>query len=383
MAQKRDYYEVLGVDKNADDATIKKAYRQLAKKYHPDANPGDKEAEEKFKEAGEAYAVLSDPKKRAAYDQYGHAAFDPNSAAGQASGFGGFDFGGMDFTDIFSDLFGSFGGFGGGGGRSYYSSGGFGGGYSNAPQKGQSLRAAIRITFEEAITGCEKELEINYKDTCKSCGGSGAKAGTSPVTCERCKGRGKITVTQNSPFFGQMQTVTTCPDCQGKGKVIKEKCPDCRGTGYITTKKRFKVNVPAGIDNGQAVRLAGAGEPGVNGGPRGDLLVEITVSPHPIFKRQGTSIFSTVPVSFAKMALGGPLRIKTVDGMVEYQIKPGTATDTKVRLRGKGVPMLNNKNVRGDHYVTLVVHVPENLNREQKKALTAYAKACGENPEEP
>ena len=383
MAQKRDYYEVLGVDKNADDATIKKAYRQLAKKYHPDANPGDKEAEEKFKEAGEAYAVLSDPKKRAAYDQYGHAAFDPNSAAGQASGFGGFDFGGMDFTDIFSDLFGSFGGFGGGGGRSYYSSGGFGGGYSNAPQKGQSLRAAIRITFEEAITGCEKELEINYKDTCKSCGGSGAKAGTSPVTCERCKGRGKITVTQNSPFFGQMQTVTTCPDCQGKGKVIKEKCPDCRGTGYITTKKRFKVNVPAGIDNGQAVRLAGAGEPGINGGPRGDLLVEITVSPHPIFKRQGTSIFSTVPVSFAKMALGGPLRIKTVDGMVEYQIKPGTATDTKVRLRGKGVPMLNNKNVRGDHYVTLVVHVPENLNREQKKALTAYAKACGENPEEP
>ncbi len=383
MAQKRDYYEVLGVDKNADDATIKKAYRQLAKKYHPDANPGDKEAEEKFKEAGEAYAVLSDPKKRAAYDQYGHAAFDPNSAAGQASGFGGFDFGGMDFTDIFSDLFGSFGGFGGGGGRSYYSSSGFGGGYSNAPQKGQSLRAAIRITFEEAITGCEKELEINYKDTCKSCGGSGAKAGTSPVTCERCKGRGKITVTQNSPFFGQMQTVTTCPDCQGKGKVIKEKCPDCRGTGYITTKKRFKVNVPAGIDNGQAVRLAGAGEPGINGGPRGDLLVEITVSPHPIFKRQGTSIFSTVPVSFAKMALGGPLRIKTVDGMVEYQIKPGTATDTKVRLRGKGVPMLNNKNVRGDHYVTLVVHVPENLNREQKKALTAYAKACGENPEEP
>ena len=383
MAQKRDYYEVLGVDKNADDATIKKAYRQLAKKYHPDANPGDKEAEEKFKEAGEAYAVLSDPKKRAAYDQYGHAAFDPNSAAGQASGFGGFDFGGMDFTDIFSDLFGSFGGFGGGGGRSYYSSSGFGGSYSNAPQKGQSLRAAIRITFEEAITGCEKELEINYKDTCKSCGGSGAKAGTSPVTCERCKGRGKITVTQNSPFFGQMQTVTTCPDCQGKGKVIKEKCPDCRGTGYITTKKRFKVNVPAGIDNGQAVRLAGAGEPGINGGPRGDLLVEITVSPHPIFKRQGTSIFSTVPVSFAKMALGGPLRIKTVDGMVEYQIKPGTATDTKVRLRGKGVPMLNNKNVRGDHYVTLVVHVPENLNREQKKALTAYAKACGENPEEP
>ena len=381
MAQKRDYYEVLGVDKNADDATIKKAYRQLAKKYHPDANPGDKDAEEKFKEAGEAYAVLSDPKKRAAYDQYGHAAFDPNSAAGQASGFGGYDFGGMDFTDIFSDLFGGgFGGFGGGG-RSYYS--GFGGSYANAPQKGQSIRAGIRITFEEAISGCEKEIEINYRDVCKTCGGTGAKAGTKPETCPRCKGKGKITVTQQSPFFGQMQTVTTCPDCQGKGMIIREKCPDCRGTGYIMTKKRFKVNVPAGIDNGQAVRLSGAGEPGVNGGPRGDLLVEITVSPHPIFKRQGTSIFSTVPVSFAKMTLGGPIHIKTVDGMVEYQVKPGTATDTKVRLRGKGVPSLQNRGMRGDHYVTLVVTVPTTLNKEQKKALDAYAKVCGEDVTKP
>lgn len=383
MAEKRDYYEVLGVDKNADDATIKKAYRQLAKKYHPDANPGNKEAEEKFKEAGEAYAVLSDPKKRAAYDQYGHAAFDPNSAAGQASGFGGFDFGGMDFTDIFSDLFG--GAFGGGGGRTYYSSGGFGGfggsSYANAPQKGQSIRASLRITFEEAVFGCEKEIEVNYKDTCSACKGSGAKAGTSPVTCERCKGRGKITTIQNNPFFGQMQSVSTCPECHGKGTVIKEKCPECRGTGYIATKKRFKVNIPAGIDNGQAVRLSGAGEPGINGGPRGDLLVEVAVSPHPIFKRQGSSIFSTVPVSYAKMVLGGPLRIKTVDGMVEYQVKPGTPTDTKVRLKGKGVPMLNNRNARGDHYVTLVVEVPTTLNKEQKKALSAFAKACGEDPE--
>lgn len=382
MAEKRDYYEVLGVDKNADDATIKKAYRQLAKKYHPDANPGNKEAEEKFKEAGEAYAVLSDPKKRAAYDQYGHAAFDPNSAAGQASGFGGFDFGGMDFTDIFSDLFG--GAFGGGG-RTYYSSSGFGGfggsSYANAPQKGQSIRASLRITFEEAVFGCEKEIEVNYKDTCSACKGSGAKAGTSPVACERCKGRGKITTIQNNPFFGQMQSVSTCPECHGKGTVIKEKCPECRGTGYIATKKRFKVNIPAGIDNGQAVRLSGAGEPGINGGPRGDLLVEVAVSPHPIFKRQGSSIFSTVPVSYAKMVLGGPLRIKTVDGMVEYQVKPGTPTDTKVRLKGKGVPMLNNRNARGDHYVTLVVEVPTTLNKEQKKALSAFAKACGEDPE--
>lgn len=381
MAQKRDYYEVLGVDKNADEATIKKAYRQLAKKYHPDANPGDKTAEEKFKEAGEAYAVLSDPKKREAYDKYGHAAFDPNSAAGQASGFGGFDFGGMDFSDIFSDLFG--GGFGGG--RTYYSSGfgGFGGGLSNAPQKGQSLRTSVRITFEEAIFGCEKEIEIYYKDTCPTCGGSGAKAGTSPVTCERCKGRGKITVTQNSPFFGQVQSVTTCPDCRGTGKIIKEKCTACRGTGYVQTQKRIKVNIPAGIDNGQSVRLSGAGEPGVNGGPRGDLLVEVIVSEHPIFKRQGTTIFSTVSVPFAKMALGGPLHIKTVDGMVEYQIRPGTATDTKVRLRGKGVPMISNRNMRGDHYVTLVVKVPTSLDAKQKEALKKFAAACGEDPEKP
>lgn len=377
MAQKRDYYEVLGVDKNADDAAIKKAYRQLAKKYHPDSNPGDKEAEEKFKEAGEAYAVLSDAKKRAAYDQYGHAAFDPNSSAGQASGFGGFDFGGMDFTDIFSELFG--GGFSGGRGG-YYS--GFGGSYANAPQKGQSIRAGVRISFEEAITGCEKEIEINYRDTCKTCGGSGAKAGTSPETCQRCKGRGKITVTQNS-IFGQMQSLTTCPDCQGKGTIIKEKCPDCYGSGYITTRKRIKINVPAGIDDGQAVRISGVGEPGVNGGPRGDLLVEITVSQHPTFKRQGTSIFSTVPVSYAKMTLGGPLHIKTVDGTVEYQVKPGTATDTKIRLRGKGVPMINNRGMRGDHYVTLVVEIPTTLNKEQKKALEAYAKACREDVSKP
>lgn len=380
MAQKRDYYEVLGVDKNADDATIKKAYRQLAKKYHPDANPGDKAAEEKFKEAGEAYAVLSDPEKRKAYDTYGHAAFDPNSAAGQASGFGGFDFGGMDFGDIFDNLFG--GGFGGGG-RSYTYQSGFGGGPSNAPQKGQSLRTSVRITFEEAIFGCEKEVELNYKDTCPSCHGTGAKPGTSPVTCERCKGRGKITVTQNSPFFGQVQSVQICPDCRGTGKVIKEKCPECRGTGYVMTRKRFKVSIPAGIDNGQSVRLRDAGEPGVNGGPRGDLLVEVVVSQHPIFKRQGTTIFSTVPVSFAKMALGGPLRIKTVDGTVEIQVKPGTATDTKIRLRGKGVPMISNKNMRGDHYVTLIVQVPTSLNKEQKEALKAYALSVGEDPEKP
>ncbi len=372
MAEKRDYYEVLGVDKNADDAAIKKAYRQLAKKYHPDSNPGDKDAEAKFKEAGEAYAVLSDPEKRAAYDRYGHAAFDANSAAGRASGFGGFDFNGMDFTDIFGDLFGGFG-FGGGG---------FGGGYSSSSggvRRGADLRTMVRISFQDAVFGCEKEIEINYKDTCKSCGGTGAKAGTSPETCSKCGGRGKVTMIQNNPFFGQMQTVTTCPDCGGKGKIIKDKCPDCRGTGYIQGKKRLKVTIPAGIDDGQAIRLASTGEPGTNGGPRGDLLVEVSVTEDPKFKRQGNTIFSTIAVPYAKMVLGGPVRINTVDGAVEYDIKPGTPTDTKVRLRGKGVPFVNNNKTRGDHYVTLMVKVPTSLTAEQKKALRAYASSCGED----
>ena len=372
MAEKRDYYEVLGVDKNADDAAIKKAYRQLAKKYHPDANPGDKDAEAKFKEAGEAYAVLSDPEKRAAYDRYGHAAFDANSAAGRASGFGGFDFNGMDFTDIFGDIFGGFGFGGGGFGSSYGSSAG-------GVRRGADVRIMVRIGFQEAVFGCEKEIEINYKDTCKSCSGTGAKSGTSPETCTKCGGRGKVTMIQNNPFFGQMQTVTTCPECGGKGKIIKDKCPDCRGTGYIQTKKRLKVNIPAGIDDGQAIRLASAGEPGTNGGPRGDLLVEVSVTEDPKFKRQGNTIFSTISVPYAKMVLGGPIRINTVDGAVEYDIKPGTPTDTKVRLRGKGVPYVNNNRTRGDHYVTLMVKVPTTLNAEQKKALRAFAKSCGED----
>ncbi len=375
MAEKRDYYEVLGVDKNADDAAIKKAYRQLAKKYHPDANPGDKDAEAKFKEAGEAYAVLSDSEKRAAYDRYGHAAFDANSAAGRASGFGGFDFSGMDFSDIFGDLFGSFG-FGGGG----YS--GFGGSSAAGTRRGADVRTLLRINFNEAIFGCEKEIEINYKDTCKTCSGTGAKPGTSPETCTKCNGRGKVTMIQNNPFFGQMQTVTTCPECGGKGKIIRDKCPDCRGTGYIQGKKRFKVSVPAGIDDGQAIRLSQAGEPGSNGGPRGDLLVEISVTEDPKFKRQGNTIFSTISVPYAKMVLGGPIHINTVDGKVEYTIKPGTPTDTKVRLRGKGVPYINNSNARGDHYVTLMVKIPTTLNAKQKQALRNYADSCGEKIDE-
>lgn len=367
---KRDYYEVLGVPKDADEAALKKAYRVLAKKYHPDANPGDKEAEAKFKEASEAYSVLSDPEKRRKYDQFGHAAFE--GGAGGAGGYGGFDFNGADMGDIFGDIFGDFFG----GGRSAY------GRSSNGPMRGANLRTGVRITFEEAIFGCEKEIELTLKDECPKCHGTGAKPGTSPVTCPKCNGKGKIVYTQQS-FFGQVQNVQTCPDCRGTGKIVKEKCPDCYGTGYISSKKKIQVKIPAGIDNGQSIRIAGKGEPGTNGGERGDLLVEVTVSRSPVFMRQETAIFSTVPISFATAALGGPIKIKTVDGEVEYEVKPGTQTDTKVRLRGKGVPSLRNKNIRGDHYVTLVVTVPEKLNEEQKEALKRFDDAMkGIAPEE-
>lgn len=366
---KRDYYEVLGVPKDADEAALKKAYRVLAKKYHPDANPGDKEAEAKFKEASEAYSVLSDPEKRRKYDQFGHAAFE--GGAGGAGGYGGFDFNGADMGDIFGDIFGDFFG----GGRSAY------GRSSNGPMRGANLRTGVRITFEEAIFGCEKEIELTLKDECPKCHGTGAKPGTSPVTCPKCNGKGKIVYTQQS-FFGQVQNVQTCPDCRGTGKIVKEKCPDCYGTGYISSKKKIQVKIPAGIDNGQSIRIAGKGEPGTNGGERGDLLVEVTVSRSPVFMRQETSIFSTVPISFATAAIGGPIKIKTVDGEVEYEVKPGTQTDTKVRLRGKGVPSLRNKNIRGDHYVTLVVTVPEKLTEEQKEALKRFDDAMkGISPE--
>ena len=364
---KRDYYEVLGVPRDADEAALKKAYRVLAKKYHPDANPGDKEAEAKFKEASEAYSVLSDPEKRRQYDQFGHAAFE--GGAGGAGGFGGFDFTGADMGDIFGDIFGDF--FGGGRSRSR----------STGPMRGANLRTGIRITFEEAIFGCQKEIELSLKDECPKCHGTGAKPGTSPVTCPKCNGKGKIVYTQQS-FFGQVQNVQTCPDCHGTGKIIREKCPDCYGSGYISSRKKIQVTIPAGIDNGQSIRIAGKGEPGTNGGERGDLLVEVTVSRHPVFKRQETTIFSTVPISFATAALGGTIHIKTVDGDVEYEVKPGTQTDTKVRLRGKGVPSLRNKNIRGDHYVTLVVTVPEKLNEEQKEALRRFDNAMnGISPE--
>ncbi len=364
--QKRDYYEVLGVDKGADDATIKKAYRQLAKKYHPDMNPGDKEAEKKFKEASEAYAVLSDPDKRRQYDQFGHSAFEGGGAGG---GFGGFDFSGADFSDIFGDIFGDF--FGGGS---------RGGARNNGPMKGANLRTSVRISFEQAVFGVDKELDLNLKDTCKTCNGSGAKPGTSPETCRKCGGRGQV-VTQHSTPFGTIRNSQVCPDCGGTGKTIKEKCPDCHGSGYISSRKKIQVSIPAGIDNGQSVRIRDKGEPGVNGGPRGDLLVEVVVDRHPIFQRQDMNIFSTVPVSFAVAALGGEILIDTVDGKVVYDVKAGTQTDTRIRLRGKGVPSLRNKDVRGDHYVTLVVQVPDKLSNEAKELLKQFDKETGNSLE--
>lgn len=355
MAEKRDYYEVLGVNKNATDAELKSAYRKLAKKYHPDMNPGDKEAEAKFKEASEAYAVLSDADKRRQYDQFGHAAFD-----GGAGGGGGFDFGGMDMGDIFGDLFGDFFG---GGSRSR--------GRSNGPMKGQNVRTSVRITFQEACFGVDKELDIVLKEECASCHGSGAKAGTSATTCSKCGGKGQVVFSQQS-LFGVVRNVQTCPDCHGTGKIIKDRCPDCGGSGYISKKKNIAVSIPAGIDNGQCVRIRDKGEPGVNGGPRGDLLVEVVVGSDPIFKRQDRDIYSTVPITFTKAALGGDIRIKTIDGEVIYTVKPGTQTDTRVRLRNKGVPSLRNKQMRGDHYVTLVVQVPTKMTAEQKEALKAF-----------
>ncbi len=367
---KRDYYEVLGVPKDADEAALKKAYRVLAKKYHPDANSGDKTAEAKFKEASEAYAVLSDPERRRQYDQFGHAAFE--GGAGGAGGFGGFDFSSMDMGDIFGDIFGDL--FGNSRSSGWGRTG-------NGAMRGANLRAGIHISFEEAVFGCEKEVEVNYKEECPKCHGSGAKPGTSPVTCPKCNGKGKIVYTQQS-FFGQVQNVQTCPDCRGAGKIVKEKCPDCYGLGYVSTRKKFPLNVPAGIDNGQTLRLAGKGDPGTNGGERGDLLVEVTVSRHPIFKRQDTTIYSTVPISFVTAALGGTIRLKTVDGETEYEVKPGTQTDTRIRLRGKGVPSVRNRNIRGDHYVTLVVTVPERLTEEQKEALRRFDEAMnGTSPD--
>ncbi len=359
MADKRDYYEVLGVSKDADEATIKKAYRKLAKKYHPDTNPGDKEAEAKFKEASEAYAVLSDADKRRQYDQFGHAAFEN----GGGGGAGGFDFG--DMGDIFSDIFGGdiFGGmFGGGRSRN-----------SNGPRRGADVRVNVRITFAESVTGTSKKIDVTLKDPCTKCNGTGAKPGTQPQTCSKCGGKGQVVYTQQS-MLGMVRNVQPCPDCHGTGKIIKEKCPDCYGTGYISSKKTIEVSIPAGIDNGQCVRIQGKGEPGVNGGQRGDLLVAVMISADPEFERDGYNVFSNVKISYPTAVLGGEIKVRTVDGEVLYDVKPGTDSGSRVRLKGKGMPTVRNSAVRGDHYITLIVDIPKKLSAEQKDALLEYDK---------
>ena len=351
---KRDAYEVLGVSRNANDNDLKKAYRVLAKKYHPDANPGDKEAEEKFKEASEAYAILSDAENRKKYDQYGWAAFDPNGQAGDS----GLEFADMGdiFGDIFGDMFGS-------GNKKTQSSG---------PVKGADIKTTIRCTFEDAAFGTQTEVELPLKDECPVCQGSGAQPGHPAETCGKCGGKGQVALTQQS-LFGMTRTIQTCPDCQGSGKIIKFKCSNCAGSGFVKSKKIIQIKVPAGIDNGQSIRLREMGEPGINGGARGDLIVTILVDKHAIFQRQEYDLYSTEQVAFTQAALGGKITINTIDGPYEYDLKAGTQTNTKITLKGKGIPTLRNKNVRGNHYVTLMVEVPENLTEEQKQVLKQQA----------
>lgn len=358
---KRDYYEVLGVDKNADDATIKKAYRTLAKKYHPDMNPGDKEAEAKFKEVNEAYDVLSDPDKKAKYDQYGHAAFDPS--AGGGAGFGGFgDFGGFDINDIFSSFFG---GASGGSTR------------RNGPVRGDDITVRLTISFEESVFGCKKEVSYNKIQKCADCSGTGAAKGTSPKTCSACGGSGQVRVQQRTPF-GIMQTQKTCDACHGTGKIIKNKCPNCRGTGFVRVPKKLEVNIPAGIDDGQQLSLRYQGSDGMNGGNAGDLYIIISVRPHSVFERDGDDLYCEVPITYAEATLGAEIEIPTLEGSMKYTIPEGTQTGTVFTLRNKGVTRVNSK-VRGNLYITVVVEVPKNLTSEQKNLLEKFAASCGES----
>ncbi len=359
--QKRDYYEVLGVDKSATEEEIKKAYRQLAKKYHPDVNPSE-EAAAKFKEASEAYAVLSDASKRQQYDQFGHAAFDGTGGYGG----GGFDFNGADFSDMFGDIFGDI--FGGGRARQN----------SNGPMKGASIRTSVRISFMESVFGATKTLTLNLKDPCPTCGGTGAKPGTSPKMCPKCGGKGQVVYTQQS-FFGTVRNVQTCPGCSGSGKIIEEKCSTCGGSGYTSSRKQIEVTIPAGIRSGMSVRISEKGEPGINGGPRGDLMVEVLVEEDPNYYRQDNDLYTSVTISYAVAALGGSVVIDTVDGKVLYDVKEGTQTGTRVRLKGKGVPSLQNKNIRGDQYVTLTVETPVKLSKEARELLEKFDQLTGDS----
>ena len=361
---KRDYYEVLGVAKGASDDEIKKAYRSLAKKYHPDMNPGDKEAEAKFKEANEAYDVLSDKDKRAKYDQFGHAAFDPTMGGG-GSGFGGFGgFGGGDFD--FGDIFSSF--FGGGGGSSRR---------QNAPVDGDDILTRVTITFDEAVFGCKKEVSFARVEACSDCGSSGAKKGTSPETCQTCRGSGRVTVTQRT-MLGEMRTQRACNSCRGTGKIVKDPCPNCNGKGFIKINKKLEVSIPAGIDSQQRIVLRGQGSAGRNGGVNGDLVIEVMVKPHDVFTREGSDVFCEVPISFTEAALGAEIDIPILGGKSEkYTIPEGTQSGTTFTLRGKGITNINSKR-KGDLILTVVVETPRNLNAEQKKLLEDLAASLGE-----
>lgn len=364
LADKRDYYELLGVEKNASDADIKRAYRKLAKQYHPDMNPGDENSEHKFKEATEAYEVLSDSDKRAKYDQFGHAAFEQGGGGGR----GGYDF--NDMGDIFGDIFGDF--FGGGQRRQN----------PNAPQVGASIKATIQLEFEEAVFGVEKEISVTTADPCDTCHGSGAKPGTQPETCPTCHGSGQVRYNQQT-LFGTVASVRACSQCNGSGKIVKERCTDCSGAGYVRRNKKISVSIPKGIDNGQSIRLRGKGEPGKNGGPRGDILLTILVKDHQYFERQGIDILYTMPISFTQAALGAELEVPTIDGTVKYEMKAGTPTNTRFRLKGKGVPRLNNDKVRGDQYVTVIIEVPKNLNDRQVQLLKEFAAASSDDDNKP
>ena len=363
MAQeKRDYYEVLGISKGASEDEIKKAYKKLARQYHPDMNPGDKEAEEKFKEVNEANEVLSDPEKKARYDQFGFAGVDPSYGAGSGGaygGAGGFDF---DLGDIFGSFFG--GGFGGGTAR------------RNGPMRGESIRARVTIDFIEAAFGCEKELTLERSETCGTCGGNGCASGTTPEICPDCRGTGSVTRAQRTPF-GVMQSQTVCTKCSGTGKIIHQPCPDCHGSGAVRHRRTIKVNIPAGIDDGQTISLRGQGHAGRNGGQSGDLLITVMVRPHELFHREGTSVICEAPITFAQAALGAELEIPTIDGKVKYTIPEGTQTGTVFRLKGKGIPSINGRG-RGDQYVTVTIETPKGLTKAQKEDLLKFSDMLGE-----
>ena len=371
MADKRDYYEVLGVSKDASADEIKKAYRQAAKKYHPDLNPGDKTAEAKFKEANEAYEVLSDDQKKARYDQFGFAGVDPNYGAGGAGGAGGFSgFGGFeDLGDILGSFFGGFGGFGGSSRRQTN---------PNAPRKGATIQTRVTISFEEAAKGCKKTVRINRAEKCSSCGGTGCAAGSHPETCSECHGTGQVTTQQRTPL-GVMQSTHACPKCSGKGKIISNPCPKCKGNGFEVKNQNIDITIPAGIDDHQALTVRGMGNEGINGGSRGDVVIAVNVRPHPFFERDGYDIWCEFEVTYAQACLGDKVFIPTLDGKVAWNLPAGTQPGEVFRFAGSGIQMLNSSR-KGDLFVKVIVTVPKKLNERQKDLLRQFNDSLPNKP---